>query len=70
MTQMETQSQKENKVNLLTTEEVCEMLKCSKVTLWRYRKSGKIKAYGLGSKVLFKEHEVLAALTPLNTTCY
>ena len=41
--------------------EVCQVLGISKMTLWRWVKAGKIKAYPIGQEVLF-EKKVIDAL--------
>lgn len=50
---------------LLTREEVCEFLKITKTTLWKYTKTGKLQAYGIGNRVWYKRAEVEQALVPL-----
>lgn len=52
--------------DLLSIKDVTEFLGVSKVTLWRLRKSGKIKTYMLGSQVYFKKSEILKSLIPVN----
>lgn len=47
---------------LLTTAEVCSMLKVTRGALHNYKKNGLIPAHRLGAKVRFKKSEVLAAL--------
>ncbi len=51
---------------LLTREQVAELLQINLSTLWHWCKKGKIKAYGIsGSRRYFKRSEVMAALTLL-----
>jgi excisionase family DNA binding protein len=53
-----------NKVELYTRKEVSELFKCSLRTIYNWTKSGRLKAYGLGSRVFYKVDEVHASLTP------
>ena len=56
------QNQPENKSDLLTPEEVCQLLGISKVTLWSYTKQEKFKLYGIGQKRYYKQSEILKSL--------
>lgn len=58
------QSQLKN--DLLTPEEVCELLSIKRTSLWKHTKSGKLKSYGLGNRVYYKRDEVLFAVKPIN----
>lgn len=49
----------------LTTDEVVKKLKTTRQTINNWRKSGKLKAYGISNRILFKRSEVEAALKPL-----
>ncbi|APU10477.1 hypothetical protein A5M85_09335 [Cellulophaga lytica] len=51
---------------LLTREETAEMLSISLVTLWKYSKDNIIPAYRIGTKVRYKESEILLALKKMN----
>jgi len=51
---------------LLTRTEVCDLMKISKTTLWKWTKNGKITAYGMGNRVYFKKQELLKSLIILN----
>ena len=53
------QEHKETEEKLLTSDELSERLHLSKVTIWKLRRSGKIKSYKLGRRVYFKLSEVL-----------
>jgi excisionase family DNA binding protein len=53
-----------NKVELYTRKEVAELFDCSLRTIYNWSKSGRLKAYGLGSRVFYKVDEVHASLTP------
>lgn len=46
----------------LTTSDAMELLDCSKTTLWKWEKDGRIKKYGLGRKIYYKRTELLAAI--------
>ena len=48
---------------LLTFNEGCELLKCSRVTVWNYAKQGKIKTYKIGNKVFMKRSELMEVIT-------
>ena len=47
---------------LLSTEEIGELLHVTRVTIFRYMKAGKIRAYKLGRRNLFSLREVMAAV--------
>ena len=51
---------------LITREEVCKLLSFNKTSLWKHTKSGKLKSYGIGNRVLYKRSEVLEAVKPIN----
>lgn len=51
--------------DLMTREAVCKMLSISRVTLWKHSRSGKLKSYGIGARVMYKRSEVLEAVKPL-----
>ena len=50
----------------LTREQVCKLLSFNKTSLWKHTKTGKLKSYGIGNRVLYKRTEVLEAVRPLN----
>ena len=50
----------------LTTKEAMNLLNCSKTTLWKWEKLGKVQKYGLGRKTYFKRSELLAAIQPID----
>ena len=50
---------------IMTRDEVCDLLQITKSTLWKRTKSGKLKAYEQGRRVYYKRSEVLESLTPL-----
>lgn len=47
---------------LLSADEACEILKCSRPTLWRNEKEGKVKGYGISGKRYYKRSELLESL--------
>jgi excisionase family DNA binding protein len=53
-------------IELLTTDEVAKMLKCTRSTLWLWVKKGKLQNYGIGNRTYFKRSEVENALICLN----
>jgi excisionase family DNA binding protein len=52
--------------DLLTRDEVCKLLSFNKTSLWKHTKSGRLRSYGIGNRVLYKRSEVLEAVKPLN----
>jgi excisionase family DNA binding protein len=48
--------------DILTSKEVCELLKISPVTLWRERRAGRITYRKVSSKVIFLRDDVLEYL--------
>ena len=48
--------------SFITTEQVCNKYGVSKPTLWRWDKSGKLKAKRLGRKVLYSETSIIKAM--------
>ena len=52
--------------DLLTRDEVCKLLNFNKTSLWKHTKSGRLKSYGIGNRVLYKRSEVLEAVKPIN----
>lgn len=53
-----------NKIDdkLLSGSETCEFLSISVTTLWRWTKSGRIKAYGINGKRFYKKDDIFDAL--------
>jgi excisionase family DNA binding protein len=49
---------------LLTRNEVAEMLKCDLSTIHNWTKKGKLIPYGIGNRVYYKRTEVEAVLKP------
>ncbi len=51
---------------LLTRNQVCELLSFNKTTLWKHTKSGKLHSFGIGNRVYYKRSQVLEAVKPIN----
>ena len=51
--------------DLISRDEVCKILHFNKTTLHKHTKSGRLKSYSIGNRVLYKRSEVLEAVTPL-----
>ena len=49
----------------VTRKEAAEMYRCHETTIWRWRKMGIIKAYGVGGKVYYKKSELENVLIEL-----
>lgn len=47
---------------LMKIEEVCQLLKVSKVTVHKWKKSGRIPFHRISSRIFFKESEILDSL--------
>ena len=52
--------------DLLTRDEVCKLLNLNKTSLWKHTRSGRLKSYGIGNRVLYKRAEILEAVKPIN----
>lgn len=52
--------------DLLTRDEVCKLINLNKTSLWKHTRSGRLKSYGIGNRVLYKRAEVLEAVKPIN----
>lgn len=50
----------------MTRNEVKNLLNVDLSTIWNWQKKGKLKAYGIGSRVYYKRHEVEQSIKPLN----
>ena len=51
-----------NPHELLTRTEACLLLKINLTSLWKWTKKGKIIAYGMGNRVLYKKFELMESL--------
>ena len=58
--------QLENENDFITRDKVCELLSFNKTTLHKHTRSGKLKSYGIGNRVLYRKCEVLEAVKPIN----
>lgn len=54
-----------NESDLISRDEVCKILHFNKTTLNKHTKSGRLKSYSIGNRVLYKRSEVLESVTPL-----
>lgn len=59
-------SSKEIGDDLLSREQACKYLKIKNTTLWKWTKKGKIKAYGIGNRVLYKKEDLISSLVRIN----
>jgi excisionase family DNA binding protein len=66
LVQAQTASSPQPEKEFMTRDEVCEMLSINKTSLWKHTKSGKLKSYGIGNRVLYKRNEVILAVKPIN----
>ncbi|MCK9235782.1 MAG: helix-turn-helix domain-containing protein [Weeksellaceae bacterium] len=57
--------QTHNPDELLTREEVLDLLQINSVTLWHWTNKGKVTAYGIGNRRYYKRAELIDALKPL-----
>jgi predicted DNA-binding transcriptional regulator AlpA len=53
--------------DFLNREEVMKLLKISPGTLYNWTNQGKIRAYGLGAKIYYRQSEIESLLVPLKT---
>lgn len=58
-------TKKEDENEFISIEETCKLLRLNKTSVWKHTKSGKLKSYGIGNRVLYKRCEVLEAVKPL-----
>ena len=52
--------------DLITRAEVSKLLSINFTSIWKHTKSGRLKSYGIGSRVFYKRSEVLLAVKPIN----
>lgn len=52
--------------DFITREQACGLLSINKTSLWKHTKSGRLKSYGIGNRVLYRRDEVLQAVKPIN----
>ena len=63
-------SKEEKKKKFLSRKEAAKLLHLSLPTLSFYTKSGKIKGYRMGNKIMYEETELIEALTVIETLKY
>jgi hypothetical protein len=51
---------------LIGRKEACFILHCNLTTLHKHTKSGRLKSYGIGNRILYKKSEVLESVKPIN----
>ena len=64
--QLKKEFQPKEPTEYLTRHEVKKLLNVDLSTIWNWQKKGKLKAYGIGSRVYYKRHEVEQSIKPLN----
>jgi excisionase family DNA binding protein len=50
---------------LLTRDETANLLRIDLSTLYKWTKQGKLKSYGLGGRIYYKQHEIEGALVKI-----
>jgi excisionase family DNA binding protein len=60
------EEQKLNEDENYTIKKACDFLKCSETKLWRLRRSGKLKEYRSGRRILLKKSELEGYLLSSN----
>lgn len=63
--QLDKPKQETEQVDLIKIDEVCAMLKVSKVTIWDWKRKGIIPFHRLANKVFFKRNEIIEALNKI-----
>ena len=61
----ENQNTKNANDDLLTREQVLELLQINASTLWHWQNKGRITAYKFANKCYYKRAELMASITPL-----
>lgn len=51
---------------LIGRKEACSILHCNLTTLHKHTKSGRLKSYGIGNRILYKKAEILESVQPIN----
>lgn len=64
--QQKTEPASQPESEFITRDEVCKMLNFNKTSLWKHTKSGRLKSYGIGNRVLYKRTEIIEAVKPIN----
>nr|WP_321406586.1 helix-turn-helix domain-containing protein [uncultured Carboxylicivirga sp.] len=66
LTRLERNFQPKEPIELLTRNEVKDLLKVDLSTVHNWTKRGKLKSYGIGNRVYYKRNEIEAELVPLS----
>ena len=61
-----TQNIKTENDDLMTREQVLELLQINASTLWHWQNKGRITVYKFANKCYYKRSELMATITPLN----
>jgi len=61
-----TQSTKTENDDLMTREQVLELLQINASTLWHWQNKGRITVYKFANKCYYKRSELMETITPLN----
>ena len=64
--QLKKEFQPKEPTEYLTRNEVKKLLNVDLSTVHNWTKKGKLKSYGIGSRVYYKRHEVEQSIKPLN----
>ena len=64
-TNFKSELERQKTTKYLTRKQVSELLCVSLPTIWRYTKQGILTSYSIGSRVLFKEDEVINSIVEL-----
>ena len=62
----ENQNTKTENDDLMTREQVLELLQINASTLWHWQNKGRITVYKFANKCYYKRHEVMSSMTPLS----
>lgn len=62
----ENQNTKTENDDLMTREQVLELLQINASTLWHWQNKGRITVYKFANKCYYKRGELMATITPLN----
>jgi hypothetical protein len=60
------QNTKTENDDLMTREQVLELLQINASTLWHWQNKGRITVYKFANKCYYKRSELMATITPLN----
>ncbi len=66
ISQLKSEYQPKEPEELLTRKEVKELLKVDMSTVHHWTKKGKLKAYGIGSRIYYKRSEIEKSLIRIN----